>query len=324
MTARATDRRFRSLRVSLTAACNYACVYCVPNGKRLLPAREELTGEALFRATSMITQVTGIEKLRITGGEPLLAPGFDDFLMGAMALPLDDVSLTTNGQLLLRKRDVLVDAGVKRINVSLDTLNPLRFRQIARGGDLDTVLQGIDAMLAAGVAVKVNMVPLRTLNGGEILPMLDFCMARGIELRFIELMNMGHLYNSARYHADFMPMAELLTIIDQKYAYSRVDAPEDSTAIRFGIPEKGTFGVIANESEPFCRSCTRLRLSSDGYLYGCLSNSRRHSIRDLLAIPPERTSLQDLVDLHERLDAALADKRQAFSGETTVMKFIGG
>jgi len=313
-------RRFRNLRVSLTAACNYACTYCVPDGKRLVPAKNELAATDLLRAVTLLQQATGIDKLRITGGEPLVTPKFDDFLLGVMQLPLDDVSLTTNGQLLPAKRDVIVESGIKRINVSLDTLNPVRFRQIARGGDLDTVLGGIDLMLEAGIKVKVNMVPLRSQNAAEIVPMLDYCLERGIELRFIELMRMGHLLGSNAFQADFLSMESLLDAIGMKYEFARIDAPYDSTAVRFQIPGRGVFGIIANESEPFCRSCTRLRLSSDGHLYGCLSNSHNQYIGHLI----DKPSHIALPELQNILMRALEDKKLAFQGEVTVMKFIGG
>ncbi|MBD3648099.1 MAG: radical SAM protein [Pseudomonadales bacterium] len=178
-------RSFQNLRVSLTAACNYACTYCVPDGKRLMKARHELSAVDLLRLVKLLQQAANIRKLRITGGEPLITPKFDEFIKGVMALPLEDVSLTTNGQMLLKKKSVLVESGVKRINVSLDTLNPLRFKQLARGGDLETVLAGIDAMLEAGIRVKVNMVPLRSQNAMDVLPVLDYCLDRDIELRYI-------------------------------------------------------------------------------------------------------------------------------------------
>jgi len=313
-------RRFRNLRVSLTAACNYACTYCVPDGKRLVPARNELPATDILRAVTLLQQAAGIDQVRITGGEPLVTPKFDDFLTGVMKLPLADVSLTTNGQLLRDKRDVIVGSGIRRINVSLDTLNPVRFRQIARGGDLATVLEGIELMLEAGIKVKVNMVPLRSQNLAEIVPMLDYCLERNIELRFIELMRMGHLLHSNAFQVDFVSMESLLDIIGEKYEFARTDAPYDSTAVRFQIPGRGVFGVIANESEPFCRSCTRLRLSSDGHLYGCLSNSNNQFIGDLIHQPSHIA----LPRLQNVLVSALEDKKLAFQGEVTVMKFIGG
>lgn len=313
-------RRFRNLRVSLTAACNFACTYCVPDGKRLVPAKNELPATDILRAVKLLQQATGIDKLRITGGEPLVTPKFDEFLIGATSLNLADVSLTTNGQLLTRKRDVIVESGLQRINVSLDTLNPVRFRQIARGGDLDTVLEGIELMLDAGLKVKVNMVPMRSQNAGEVLSMLDYCLDRGIELRYIELMRMGHLLGSNTFQVDFLSMESLLDIIGKKYEFARTDAPYDSTAVRFQIPGRGVFGIIANESEPFCRSCTRLRLSSDGHLYGCLSNSSNQYIGDLID-KPDYIALPKIQNL---LMSALEDKKLSFQGEVTVMKFIGG
>lgn len=262
----------------------------------------------------------GIDKVRITGGEPLVSPRFGEFLSGVMRLPLHEVSLTTNGQFLLAKRNLIIDSGIKRINISLDTLNPLKFKQIARGGDLDTVLQGIEAMLEAGIHVKVNMVPLASENGDEVLSMLDYCLERGIELRYIELMRMGHLLHSPDFSKDFLPMQDILDQIREKYAFERTTGPYNATAVRFKVPEKGVFGVIPNESEPFCRSCTRLRLSSDGHLYGCLSNSRSTSVRELLTLP----TAEAFPRLREILVGALADKKLSFQGEVTVMKFIGG
>ena len=313
-------RRFKNLRVSLTSACNYACTYCVPDGKRLMPAREELGADELLTLVRYLKDAAGIDKVRVTGGEPLITPKFDDFLLGLGALDLKDISLTTNAQKLSEKLDVISAAGLKRLNISLDTLNPLKFRQIARGGDLETVLEGIELALSRGIKLKINMVPMRTVNRDDVLPLLRFCLERGIELRFIELMRMGHLNQGQGFAQDFLSMQSLLDLIGAEYEYERTDAPFDSTAVRFKIPGQGTFGIIANESEPFCSSCTRLRLSSDGYLYGCLSSPRRESIRDLLTLPRHLV----LPQLQARLLSALQVKQQTFQGETTVMKFIGG
>ena len=241
----------------------------MPDGKRLLRARDELTAAQLVRGVELLVAAAGIEKLRLTGGEPFVTPKFDDFLRGVMKLGLEDVSLTTNGQLLPGKVALLKEVGLRRINVSLDTLEPDRFRQIARGGDLETVLRGIDGCLDADIRVKINMVPLRTGNAEQIRPMLDYALERGIELRFIELMRMGHLAHSAAFERDFLSMDELLSVISEHHDVERTDAPFDSTAVRFEIPGRGVFGIIPNESEPFCANCTRLRLSADGWLHGC-------------------------------------------------------
>ncbi|MFJ4433994.1 GTP 3',8-cyclase MoaA [Pseudomonas sp. NPDC089395] len=315
-------RRFRNLRVSLTAACNYACSYCVPDGKRLVAAQDELTAEALTRGVAYLIETAGIERLRITGGEPLVSPKLDAFLAGVAKFDLEDITLTTNGQLLSRKLPQLLAAGIRRLNVSLDTLDPQAFRRIARGGDLASVLAGMQQAQGLGMQIKVNMVPMRGQNLDQVLPMLDYCLERGFELRFIELMRMGHL---ARDHnaflQQFVGLDHLLALIGQAHDYQQAQAPLDATALRYQIPGKGHFGVIANESVPFCRTCSRLRLSSTGWLHGCLSSSNRHFVGDLL----EKPRHEALPALQRLLVKALADKQElAFSGGVTVMKVIGG
>ncbi len=315
-------RRFRNLRISLTAACNYACTYCVPDGKRLVAAQDELSAEAMVRGVAYLIEAAGIEQLRITGGEPLVSPKLDVLLRGVSQLGLNDISLTSNGQLLTRKLPLLLDAGIRRLNISLDTLDPEAFRRIARGGDLATVLDGLEQARAAGLKIKLNMVPLRGQNLDQVLPLLDYCLERGFELRFIELMRMGHLARDQNsFLQQFVGMPELLAMIAERYEYRQADAPLDATALRYQIPGQGYFGVIANESVPFCRTCSRLRLSSTGWLHGCLSSSNRHYVGDLLDKPRH----QALPALQRLLVKALGDKQDvAFSGGVTVMKIIGG
>jgi GTP 3',8-cyclase len=315
-------RRFRNLRISLTAACNYACTYCVPDGKRLVAAQDELSAQAMVRGVAYLIEAAGIERLRITGGEPLVSPKLEAFLREVSTLGLQDISLTSNGQLLERKLPLLVESGIRRLNISLDTLDPDAFRRIARGGDLASVLAGLEAASAAGLNIKLNMVPLRGQNLDQVLPLLDYCLQRGFELRFIELMRMGHLARPNNSFAQqFVGMPELLALIAQRYEYLQADAPLDATALRYEIAGQGFFGVIANESVPFCRTCSRLRLSSTGWLHGCLSSSNRHFVGDLLDKPRHEA----LPALQRLLVRALADKQElAFSGGVTVMKIIGG
>lgn len=314
-------RRFKNLRVSLTAACNYACTYCVPDGKKLQALSAELTDKELNSAIRLLVDAAGIEKLRITGGEPLISQKFDSLLKSLPALSLKDIGITTNGQFLKQKLPIIRSAQVSRVNVSLDTLDPKAFRRIARSGDLASVLEGIEAALASRLKVKVNCVPIRTSNLDQLLPILEYCLNRDIELRYIELMNMGHLKHNQSYATEFVGMNEILAIIGDQYEYYQIDAPSDSTSVRFQIPGLGRFGIIANESEPFCRTCTRLRLSSNGQIFGCLSNAKAFSIRELLALPYP-TAITDLQ--HILRSAMQLKQRLAFTGETTVMKFIGG
>lgn len=315
-------RRFRNLRISLTAACNYACTYCVPDGKRLVAAQDELSAEAMLRGVAYLIEAAGIEQLRVTGGEPLVSPKLEAFLRGVSQLGLADISLTTNAQLLTRKLPLLLECGIRRLNVSLDTLDAAAFRSIARGGDLPTVLEGLQQAKAAGLKIKVNMVPLRGQNLDQVMPLLDYCLVNDFELRFIELMRMGHLARDGNtFQRQFVGMPELLAMIAERYAYSQATAPLDATALRYEIPGLGFFGVIANESVPFCRTCSRLRLSSTGWLHGCLSSSNRHYVGDLLDKPRH----QALPALQGLLVKALGDKQDvAFSGGITVMKIIGG
>ncbi|MGE8499465.1 MAG: GTP 3',8-cyclase MoaA [Pseudomonas sp.] len=315
-------RRFRNLRISLTAACNYACTYCVPDGKRLVAAQDELSAEAMVRGVAYLIEAAGIERLRVTGGEPLVSPKLEPFLREVGRLGLADISLTTNAQLLQRKLPILVDAGIRRLNVSLDTLDPDAFRRIARGGDLETVLAGMAEARAAGMKIKVNMVPLRGQNLDQVLPLLEYCLEHGDELRFIELMRMGHLARAGNdFVQQFVGMPELLSMIGEHHEYTQAAAPLDATALRYEIPGQGFFGVIANESVPFCRTCSRLRLSSTGWLHGCLSSSNRHYVGDLLDKPRH----QALPALQRLLVRALGDKQDiAFAGGATVMKIIGG
>ncbi|GAB3396211.1 GTP 3',8-cyclase MoaA [Azotobacter armeniacus] len=318
----AQGRRLRNLRVSLTSACNYACVYCVPDGKRLHADRKALSLPRLLLAVEYLKVVNDLRTLRITGGEPLISPLFDGFMAELGRLRFADVSLTTNGQLLSRKLPVLLAAGVERINVSLDTLDAKVLRRIARGGDLDEVLEGIDQALAAGVRVKINMVPLRGYNHEQVLPMLEYCLARGMELRFIELMRMGHLARDPRtFQRQFFGMAEILATISERYAFASAPRALDATAQRFEIPGRGHFAVIANESAPFCSHCSRARLSSTGWLHGCLSSSRSHYLGDVLELP----RAEALARIRELSARALADKQaERFSGDVMVMRVIGG
>lgn len=315
-------RRFRNLRVSLTAACNYACTYCVPDGKRLIAAQDELGAQSLARGVAYLIEAAGIERLRVTGGEPLVSPKLDAFLHAVSALGLKDISLTSNGQLLSRKLPLLLECGIRRLNVSLDTLDAEAFRGIARGGDLATVLKGLDEARAAGLKIKLNMVPLRGRNLDQVVPLLDYCLERGFELRFIELMRMGHLARDGNaFASQFVGLDELLERIGRAHAFIQADAPVDATALRYEVPGQGHFGIIANESVPFCRTCSRLRLSSTGWLHGCLSSSNRHYVGDLFDKPRH----QALPALQRLLVKALADKQElAFSGGATVMKIIGG
>lgn len=312
-------RRFRSLRVSLTAACNYACDYCVPAGSVLKPSPNALDGADLMRLVGLLDRVLDLKKIRLTGGEPLIAPNLSAVLAGLRAHQ-SEISLTTNGQFLGRHVDALKAAGCKRINVSLDSMDPVVFKTMAKAGDLESVLSGIEAALAVGMKVKLNTVPMRTQNRDQVVPLFDWCSQRGIELRFIELMRMGHLQDVAAFDREFVPQAELVELLGVFGEAEQLPREANSTSQTW-VNARGRFGFISNESAPFCGDCDRLRLTSDGMLYGCISSSNALDIRPALELDePEAIAL--IVD---RLGRALKDKQPVrFSGEQTIMQILGG
>lgn len=312
-------RSFSKLRISLTQRCNYSCSYCVPDGSKHKPAPNEMTADEFYEATRLLTETAGIQKLRLTGGEPLLFKDLEYLLKRLNTLGLKDISLTTNGKLLAEKAEMLADNGIQKLNVSIDTARPEKFRELTKSGSLERAMAGINKALDVGIKLKVNMVPMRTHNHEDIISILDMCLNKGIECRYIELMKMGHI--AEVFEKEFVPMEEILTMIGQKYDYVKMISPSDSTSVCYQIPEKGRFGIIANESEPFCSGCSRLRLTSDGFLYGCLSSTQKFLIRDLLEIPDE---LAEKKLTHVLQDALATKQTFNFSGSKVLMKSVGG
>ena len=319
------DKRFKSLRVSLTNACNYACVYCVDSKRDVSVSTQKtvLTAGQMSRLVGCIVEGTGIESVRLTGGEPLVAPIFDEVLRELSKLPaIRELTLTTNAHLLKKKLEALVRSGMKRINISMDALDQEIFSEVTRGGDVRVVRSAIDAALAHGMQVKVNMVPMRSVNEGEIVPMLKYCLTRGIELRFIEIMRMGHLFSKdEKFKGHFIGMADILDKINKAFEFEALGIQAGSTANRFYVPQyKGYFGVIANSSAPFCNHCSRLRLAVNGDLYGCLSNSKHISLLSLL----DMTIEEQRCFWKECLPQIWKHKGVKFTGDSMVMQWIGG
>lgn len=313
-------RRFSSLRLSLTARCNFACRYCVADARSPRSLTDELTADEMSSALRLLVQL-GIEKLRITGGEPLLSDHLLPVLQAAVQLPLRDIALTTNGALLADRLPLLAQNGVGRINLSLDTLDADRFRRMSRSNSLDRVLAGLEQALDEGISLKINTVLMRGQNEGDILPLLEFSAERGIEQRYIELMRMGHLYQNRSWRESFVGRDEILAAIAERWEFAPLPTPADATAQRWQLENGAIFGIIANESAPFCSGCDRLRLTADGKLYGCISSHNGISLRPLLRLP-EAEALRQLSDV---LSIALRDKSpQRFRGGVSVMKILGG
>ena len=312
-------RKFRSLRIGLTQACNFQCIYCVPKGFSLKKLPTELGANDLFFLTNQLIKACGIKKIRLTGGEPFLYQDLEKFLLLTSKLPVVK-SITTNGLLLEKNLFLLKKAGYQKINVSLDSLNLQNFQTFTLRKGLKKVLNAIEKACQLNFQLKINVVPMKSLNEDQILPLLDFCLDLGIECRYIELMKMGHV-NGNFFEKYFFSMKKILTTIKKKYSFT--PAPKNNaaeTAKRFLIANRGYFGIIPNHSEPFCKDCDRLRLISNGNLYGCISNTKHHCLTNLLHLSPKESQEK----LTRILPIAMQSKQRIFAGTKIYMQEIGG
>jgi cyclic pyranopterin phosphate synthase len=279
-------RPLRDLRISVTDRCNFRCVYCMPkevygHDHRFLERRELLTFEEIARVARTFVSA-GINKIRITGGEPLVRRDLERLIAQLAELEVD-LTLTTNGSLLPQKAQALADAGLRRITVSLDSLDDAIFRAL---NDVDfpveRVLDGIDAASAAGLPVKVNAVIKRGVNDDQVVALAAFFRERGHTLRFIEYMDVGHT-NGWRLD-DVVPAKEIVARLDEEFGVEPADPLyRGEVAQRWRYKDgKGEVGVIASVTQPFCGDCTRARLSAEGKLFTCLFAVRGHDLRALV------------------------------------------
>jgi GTP 3',8-cyclase len=269
------------LRVSVTDRCDFRCVYCMSENMTFLPKRDLLTLEELDRVCAVFVE-KGVRKLRITGGEPLVRRDIMT-LFGSLSRhlesgALDELTVTTNGSQLARFAGDLAACGVRRINVSLDTLDPAKFRQITRWGDLGRVMAGIDAAQAAGLKVKINAVALKGVNDDEIPHLLDWAHGRGMGLTLIEVMPLGEI--ETQRVDQYLPLSVVRARLMDRYTLE--DTPE-----RTGGPARyvrvketgGTLGFITPMTHNFCESCNRVRLTCTGQLYMCLGQEDSADLR---------------------------------------------
>lgn len=309
-------RSFRTLRVSLLQHCNLGCVYCVAGEAELKEANTaggSLPVDRLLAIIRRLKERLPLDTVRLTGGEPLLYPGLASLIRGIRTTGIDVVRLTTNGFLLERMAPALKEAGLEALNVSLDAVDEAVFAQMSRRHSVQRIIRGIDAALAAGLKLKINTVMMKGMNDSQLLPLLEFAFDRGLTIRFLEVMAMGHLHDQAgRY---LVTQEEILQRIGEQYRLTPEPRAESATA-RYWTTEAGhRFGIIANESEPFCRDCDRLRLDSSGHIYGCLSSNR----------PIEIGLAETGEEWDEKLKSALAQKQELkFVGSDLSMLHIGG
>jgi cyclic pyranopterin phosphate synthase len=327
------QRPLRDLRISVTDRCNFRCVYCMPKevfGRdyRFLDRKELLTFEEIHRLARIFV-AHGVEKIRLTGGEPLVRRDLEALIELLAEIPGLDLTLTTNGSLLPQKARALAEAGLGRITVSLDSLDDRVFRTMNDADfPVSRVLEGIEAAAAAGLApVKVNMVVRRGLNEESILPMARYFRERGHILRFIEYMDVGST-NGWRLD-DVVPAAELVATIDAAMPLEPVEPTyRGEVANRWRYQDgSGEIGVIASVTQPFCGDCTRARLSAEGSLYTCLFGMRGHDLRALLRSGASDEKLSETIGrIWSRRTDRYSELRSAETRglQKVEMSYIGG
>ncbi len=284
------------LRISLTDRCNIRCFYCMPEtGAEFSPVRSLLTFEQILRFVAVVGPL-GIDKIRLTGGEPLLRPKLPDLIAGLVRMrALRDLALTTNGVLLSSSAEPLFGAGLRRLNIHLDTLDRERFRTITRRDELPRVLAGIDRAVAVGFRVKLNAVAIKGLTEPDIVPLVRFARERNMEVRFIEFMPLDS--------QELWSLDRVLTADDMIAVLSREfgpltpvpDADPRAPATEYEFADGHRVGFIASVSRPFCANCNRLRLTADGKLRYCLFAREETDIRPLLDARASDAELEAVV-----------------------------
>jgi len=273
------------LRISLTDRCNFRCLYCMPlEGLAWLPKPEILTFEEIIRFVRIMMGL-GVKTIRLTGGEPTVRESVEELVAGLAQLsPGLDLSMTTNGFLLPKKAAALARAGLKRINISLDTLRPDRFKQIVRvkGIEVGHVLDGMAAAEAAGLhPIKVNMVVMRGQNDDEVVEMAALGREKGYQVRYIEFMPLDGERGWSRMMV--FPAREILDRINRVFPLLSANGRDHEPATRYRFADgRGEVGVIASVTEPFCGSCNRIRLTADGQIRTCLFSLKEHSLKQFL------------------------------------------
>ncbi|MBI3705075.1 MAG: GTP 3',8-cyclase MoaA [Rhizobiales bacterium] len=297
-------RAITYLRVSVTDRCDFRCVYCMSEHMTFLPKADLLSLEELDRLCSAFI-AKGVSKLRLTGGEPLVRRGIMTLVSSLSrhlaSGALKELTLTTNGSQLEKYSTELKSLGVERINVSLDTLNPDTFREITRWGDLDKVLAGIDAALAAGLKVKINAVALKDVNEDEIAGLVEWAHGRGMDLTVIEVMPLGDVDESRL--DQYLPLSIVRSRLVERYTLEEIDYRTGGPARYVRVKETGgRLGFITPMTHNFCETCNRVRITCTGTLYMCLGQNDAADLRT-----PLRASEGDQL-LHAAIDEAITRK----------------
>ena len=319
------------LRISVTDQCNLRCLYCMPEEGMVFMHHEKLLSFDEIADVVRTGAKLGIRKLRITGGEPLVRPNLDQLIAMLSAIPgIEDIALTTNGLLLGKYAQSLKDAGLNRVNISLDTLDPARFRMIARRGELSKVLQGIEAASAASLTpIKLNMVLLKGINEDEIGAFLKLSQQSSLHVRFIEYMPIGHADDNWRKH--YLPLTtvtETATAMGIPFEpIQRLVGNGPSKDYQF-VGGKGTFGLIHPVSNHFCDHCNRLRLTADGNIKPCLYWVDELEVRPALGNEQAMLALfqkaMNIKPQNHEMAAKLWEEKQSHIPTERRMSQIGG
>lgn len=290
-------RPIRDLRISVTDRCNFRCIYCMPLDEyEWIDKKEILTFEEITRLVKLFIRL-GVDKIRLTGGEPLVRRDLHLLIAKLSGLEgLKDLCLTTNGSLLTEQARALKDAGLKRINLSIDTLDPEKFRRITKRGDLHRVLEGLFAAKGCGLnPIKINAVVERGVNDDDILPLVEFSRENGFAIRFIEYMDVG---NSNNWTSEkLVPKKEILDKIQARYPVREVGRDQGSApSVDYEFVDgKGEVGIVASVTEPFCSTCTRARLTADGKLVTCLFSQTGHDLKTLMRSGASEEEISELI-----------------------------
>lgn len=293
------QRPINYLRVSVTDRCDYRCVYCMAENMTFLPKKELLTLEELDRMCSTFIRL-GVEKLRITGGEPLVRRGIMKFFEGMSrhleSGALKELTLTTNGSQLERFAQPLYDAGVRRVNISLDTLDEKKFADVTRWGRLPQVLRGIDAAQKAGLRIKINAVALKGFNEDELFSLTEWCAKRDMDLTWIEVMPMGDLGGEDRL-GQYWSLSDVRDQLANQYTLTELTERSGGPARYIRLEETGQkIGFITPLSHNFCESCNRVRMTCTGELFMCLGQEDMADLRPALRDAPDSDAqLEDAI-----------------------------
>lgn len=276
-------RHITYVRMSVTDRCDLRCRYCMAEEMSFLSRADVLTLEEMVELSDIFI-ARGVKRIRLTGGEPLVRRGVEQLvrqLGRRIGNGLDELTMTTNGTQLARFAPVLFESGIRRINVSLDSREPERFRYITRRGDLTQVLAGIAAAAASGLKVKINMVALKGLNEDEIAPMLHWCGRQGHDLTLIETMPLGEVEEDRTAH--YLPLSDVKTRLDEEFRLIPSLARTGGPARYLEVEELGIrLGMITPLTRNFCEGCNRIRVTATGTVFGCLGHDQKVELRDLL------------------------------------------